>query len=68
MTIPQGGRWTVDAFKRLEEVGVCRACIASRFQWTSTPQILEEQIKPRSMLLSLPWADGLTGVVQPIED
>lgn len=68
MTIPQGGRWTVDAFKRLEEVGCVGRVLPVDSNGRLTPQILEEQIKPRSMLLSLPWADGLTGVVQPIED
>jgi cysteine desulfurase len=30
--------------------------------------VLEEAIKPRVALLSLSWANGLTGVIQPIED
>ncbi len=32
------------------------------------PEALEEAIKPRVALLSLSWANGLTGVIQPIDD
>lgn len=32
------------------------------------PEILEEAIKPRVCLLSLSWANRLTGVIQPVAD
>ncbi len=32
------------------------------------PEVLEEAIKPRAALLSLSWANSLTGVIQPIAD
>jgi cysteine desulfurase len=32
------------------------------------PEVLEEAIKPRAALLSLSWANPLTGVIQPIAD
>mgnify|MGYP005629988393 CR=1 FL=1 len=35
---------------------------------TITPESLEETISPRTALLSVSWANALTGVIQPIEE
>jgi cysteine desulfurase len=33
-----------------------------------TAEVLREQVRPRLSLLSIPWADPITGVLQPIEE
>ncbi|CUI15796.1 putative cysteine desulfurase [Candidatus Protochlamydia naegleriophila] len=56
------------AMSRLEPVG----CVAKMIEVDSngivTAQALAEAISPRTALVSLSWANGLTGVVQPVAD
>lgn len=56
------------AMSRLESVG----CVAKMIEVDSnglvTTQALAEAISPRTALVSLSWANGLTGVVQPVAE
>lgn len=61
----QSCRWTQESLRRMEQLGVVSAYLP---QGAITAAMVEEHLKPRSALLSLPWADGLTGVIHPIEE
>lgn len=54
--------------KRLELLGCALKMLPVDERGQVTPGILEERIKPRAALVSLPWADGLTGVIHPIAE
>ena len=56
------------SLKKLEELGCHGKTLPVNEEGKLTPALLKEAIKPRSSLLSLAWASGLTGVVQPIEE
>jgi cysteine desulfurase len=56
------------SLKKLEELGCHGKMLPVDSQGRLTPEALNEAIKPRSALLSLAWASGLTGVMQPIEE
>jgi cysteine desulfurase len=54
--------------KRLEEVGCAGKILSVNPQGQLTQDILETALGPRTSLVSVSWANGLTGVVHPIED
>lgn len=56
------------SLKRLEEVGCCGKILSVNSQGQLTKEILEEALRPRTSILSLSWANGLTGVIHPIAD
>lgn len=56
------------SINRLEKLGCSGKTLPVNSYGQLTGDILEEAIKPRSGLLSLSWANGLTGVIHPIHD
>ena len=54
--------------KRLELLGCALKILPVSECGQVTGAILEEMIKPRAALVSLPWADTLTGVIHPIAE
>lgn len=55
------------SIKRLEEIGGVGKILPVNRAGLLTAESLREQLVPRSSLLSLSWANGLTGVIQPVE-
>ncbi len=54
--------------KKLESLG-CSGKVLPVDSWGRlTPDVLSKAIGPRTSLVSLSWANGLTGVMHPIED
>lgn len=58
---------SVMAMTRLEEMGCHFQMVPVNSEGIVTPQALAETLTPRTALLSLSWGNGLTGIVQPIE-
>jgi len=56
------------AIGRLEQLGCVGKMVAVDSYGRVDIQALKESITPRAALLSLSWANGLTGVIQPIAD
>lgn len=56
------------SLKRMEELGCSGKILSVNGQGQLTKEILEGAIGPRTSLLSLSWANGLTGVIHPVED
>lgn len=56
------------SLKRLEEVGCSGKILPVNFQGQLTKDVLDEALRPRTSILSLSWANGLTGVIHPIAD
>lgn len=55
------------SIKRMEDLGCLGKILPVNAEGQLNAAALQEQISPRSSLLSLSWANGLTGVIQPIE-
>lgn len=53
---------------QLEDLGCSHKALSLNNKGQVTRQILEAAITSRTALFSISWADGLTGVIQPIED
>lgn len=53
---------------RLERLGCVGKMVSPNASGQITPQILADAITPRTAMISLSWANGLTGVVQPVAD
>lgn len=53
---------------RLEFFGCSTTQLKPNHQGIITPKSVIEAITPRTALLSIPWASGLSGVVQPIAE
>ncbi len=53
---------------RIEEFDCCVKLLPVDERGILTSQIVEAAIKPKTSLLSLSWANGLTGVLQPLEE
>ncbi|HSW86139.1 MAG TPA: aminotransferase class V-fold PLP-dependent enzyme [Rhabdochlamydiaceae bacterium] len=58
----------IDGLQRLEKIDCFHRILPVNSQGQLTREILEEAIGPRTALVSLSWANGLTGVVHPITD
>ncbi len=56
------------SLKRLEDLGCHGKILSVDEQGQLTKKTLEEAINPRTSLLSISWANGLTGVIHPIAD
>ncbi len=56
------------AMSRLQEAGCLFQMIPTNTQGQVTVQALTELLSPRTALVSLSWANGLTGVIQPVEE
>jgi cysteine desulfurase len=54
--------------KRLEPLGCFSRELPVNAKGQVTRSLLEGAIRPRTALISLPWANGLTGVIHPVED
>lgn len=63
-----GGTSAQRALSHLEPLGCAGKQVSLNAQGQVTKEALEEAIKPRTAFCSLPWANGLTGVIQPIAD
>lgn len=56
------------SLKRMEKFGCSAKTLPVNGFGQLTKEVLEEGLRPRSALLSLSWANGLTGVIHPLED
>lgn len=56
------------SLKRLEELDCSGKIACVNAQGQITKEILAEALRPRTSLVSLSWANGLTGVIHPIAD
>lgn len=54
------------AMRRLEKWGCLVETISGNRDGVITPESLIETLSPRTALLSIPWVNGLTGVIQPV--
>ncbi|ADI37673.1 cysteine desulfurase [Waddlia chondrophila 2032/99] len=56
------------AMHQLEELGCVGKCVDVDRQGQVTKELLGDVLSPRAALVSLSWGDGLTGVIQPVEE
>lgn len=56
------------SLKRLEELGCHGKILSVNEQGQLTKAALEQSLNPRTSLVSISWANGLTGVIHPIAD
>ncbi|NDD57730.1 MAG: aminotransferase class V-fold PLP-dependent enzyme [Chlamydiae bacterium] len=56
------------SLKRMEKWGCSAKTLPVNKYGQLTKEVLEEGIRPRASLLSISWANGLTGVIHPLED
>ncbi len=56
------------SLKRYEELGCSSKIVAVNAQGQLTREMLAAALRPRTGLVSLSWASGLTGVIHPIAD
>ncbi len=56
------------AMGRLERMGCVGKMVPASRQGTITVEAVAESITPRTALLSLSWANGLTGVIHPVRE
>lgn len=56
------------AHKHLEKLGCTIKALPLNEKGQIKVQALEEMIRPRTILVSLPWADPITGVIQPLNE
>jgi cysteine desulfurase len=68
LTTPIEEQSTLLSIRRLEKLGCFGKWLPLNSEGIVTPEVLEEAIRPRTALVSLSWANALTGVVQPIEE
>ncbi len=54
--------------KELESLGCTYKLLPVNNKGQVTPEVLESAINPRTALVSLSWAQGLTGVLHPLAD
>jgi cysteine desulfurase len=59
---------TLLSLKRLEKFHCVEKILPVNEKGILTPEVIEEAIKPRTSLLSLSWANALTGSIQPISE
>lgn len=56
------------SLKRLEDLGCGGKILSVNPQGQLTKEVLDEALRPRTSLVSISWANGLTGVIHPIAD
>jgi cysteine desulfurase len=59
---------SVETFKQLESLGCMIKPIPLNEKGQVTREALLSAITPKTAMLSLPWVNGLTGVIQPVSD
>lgn len=59
---------SIMAMEQLEGLGCISKMIEVNASGIVTVEALAESISPRTALVSLPWANGLTGVIQPLTE
>lgn len=59
---------SVVAMGRLEQLGCTTNMVGAAADGSISVEAVADEITPRTVLLSLAWANGLTGVVNPIAD
>ncbi len=59
---------TLMAINRLEQLGCVGTTVQVNKEGRITKEILGDFISPRTAMVSLSWANGLTGVVQPVDE
>ncbi len=57
---------SIMAISHLEPFGCIGKMVPVNADGTVTPQAVADCLSPRTALLSLSWANGLTGVIQPV--
>lgn len=56
------------AMHKLEELGCVGKCVDVNQNGQVTAELLGDVLSPRAALVSMSWADGMTGVIQPVEE
>jgi cysteine desulfurase len=56
------------SLKKMEQFGCTGKTLPVNHFGQLTKEILEESLRPRSALLAFSWANGLTGVIHPLDD
>lgn len=56
------------SLNRLEQLGCVGKLVTPNAQGYITAETLSEAISPRTALISLSWANGLTGVINPVHE
>lgn len=56
------------AMERLEHLGCSTSLVPVGSDGVVTPKALGDSFTPRTALVSMSWANGLTGVIQPVAD
>ncbi|MBM3208220.1 MAG: aminotransferase class V-fold PLP-dependent enzyme, partial [Chlamydiae bacterium] len=56
------------SLKRMEKFGCSSKVIPVNQYGQLTKEILEQNLRPRSAMMSISWANNLTGVIHPLED
>lgn len=59
---------SIMSINRLESIGCVGKLIEANAKGIITPEALAARLSPRTALLSLSWANGLTGVIQPLKE
>ena len=59
---------SLETFKQLEALGCMIKSIPLNEKGQVTREALLSVITPKTAMLSLPWVNGLTGVIQPVSD
>jgi cysteine desulfurase len=59
---------SLQTWRQLEEIGCICTQIAVNQQGQITREVLEKALFPKASLLSISWANSLTGVIHPIAD
>lgn len=58
----------ITPIKELEKFGVCGKFLPVNAQGQLTKELLRDALKARSAMLSISWANGLTGIIHPLGD
>jgi cysteine desulfurase len=56
------------AMHKLEELGCVGKCVDVNSAGQLTAELLGDAISPRAALVSLSWGNGMTGVIQPVDE
>lgn len=56
------------SISRLELLGCTGKMVNATHKGIVTPEIIEQALTPRTALVSISWANGLTGVINPVAD
>ncbi len=56
------------SMSRLSEAGCLHEMAPANAAGIITPQAIAETLTPRTAMVSLSWANGLTGVIQPVQE